>query len=293
MSAVRRPISTSRAVAALPGFALLLAVLVAAAVLLAVAAPAGAKPTPGPAPTAEAARAKPTHKPTSTATPAQAKQIAKLEALTATLAKELAGLEARSTALAAKATTAPVVPPSVLPFQGPAGGALTGTFPDPRLAPGTVGTSALTAGSVTSAAVRDGSLTGADVEDGSLVPPLIPARQVVRSQIPPGTGDAPNLGSVFEYPGPGNTEGERTIFPGEFSVVIKLSCPAGTTLLTGGWEWSDENGDGTTMFESHPAENSLETGTSYANTTWEWRPKVRPNLGTENTFKPKLLCLID
>ena len=37
------------------------------------------------------------------ATPAQAKQIAKLEALTATLAKELAGLEARSTALAAKA----------------------------------------------------------------------------------------------------------------------------------------------------------------------------------------------
>jgi hypothetical protein len=239
------------------------------------------------------AGAKPSHKPAAKPTPAQAKQIAKLEALTATLATELAGLEARSAALAAKAATVPTVPPSVLPFQGPAGGSLTGAYPGPRLAPGTVGTTALTGGSVTSAAVRDGSLTGADIQDGSLVPPLIPAHQVSRSIIPPGAGDAPNLGSVFEYPGPGNTEGERTIFPGEFSVVIKLSCPAGTTLLTGGWEWSDENGDGTTMFESHPAENSPETGTSFANTTWEWRPKVRPNLGTENTFKPKLLCLLD
>ena len=277
MSAARRFTSIATA----PGRSLLLM----AALALAVPALFLAAPTP--------AGAKPSHKHAAKPTPAQAKQIAKLEALTATLATELAGLEARSTALAAKAATVPTVPPSVLPFQGLAGGSLTGAYPDPRLAPGTVGTTALTGGSVTSAAIRDGSLTGADVEDGSLVPPLIPAHQVFRSIIPSGAGDALNLGTVFEYPGPGNTEGQRTIFPGEFSVVIKLSCPAGTTLLTGGWEWSDENGDGTTMFESHPAENSLETGTSFANTTWEWRPKVRPNLGTENTFKPKLLCLLD
>ena len=209
--------------------------------------------------------------------------------------EELAGLEARSAALAAKAAAPAAAGPAVdvLPFQGPAGGSLTGAYPDPRLAPGTVGTTALTPGSVTTAAVRDGSLTGADIEDGSLVPPLIPDSQVARSNIPAGAGDALNLGPVFEYPGPGNTEGERTIFPGEFSVVIKLGCPAGTHILTGGWEWSDENGNGTTMFESHPAENSLETGTEYANTYWEWRPKVRPNVGTENTFKPKLLCLLD
>jgi hypothetical protein len=284
MTAARRSTCASRAVATLMGAALLLVALA-----LVASAPAGAEPTPAPAPAAKPARAKPAPKPT----PVQAKQIAKLEALTATLAKELAGLETRSAALAAKAATVAAVPPSALPFQGPAGGALTGAFPDPRLAPGTVGTTDLTAGSVTSAAVRDGSLTGADIEDGSLASPLIPAHQVFRSIIPPGAGDAPNLGTVFEYPGPGNTEGQRTIFPGEFSVVIKLSCPAATTLLTGGWEWSDENGEGTTMFESHPAENSPETGTSFANTTWEWRPKVRPNLGTENTFKPKLLCLIN
>jgi hypothetical protein len=261
------------------------ALLVAAALALAALALFLAAPT--------RAGAKPSHKPTAKPNAAQARQIAKLEALTAALATELAGLEARSSALAAKAATPATVPPTVLPFQGLAGGSLTGAYPDPRLAPGTVGITALTGGSVTSAAIRDGSLTGADVEDGSLVPPLIPAHQVFRSIIPPGAGDAPNFGTVFEYPGPGNTEGQRTIFPGEFSVVIKLSCPAGTTLLTGGWEWSDENGDGTTMFESHPAENSLETGTSFANTTWEWRPKVRPNVGTENTFKPKLLCLLD
>jgi hypothetical protein len=277
MSAARRFTSIATA----PGRSLLLI----AALALAVPALFLAAPTP--------ASAKPSHKPTAKPNAAQARQIAKLEALTAALATELAGLEARSSALAAKAATPATVPPTVLPFQGLAGGSLTGAYPDPRLAPGTVGTTALTGGSVTSAAIRDGSLTGADVEDGSLVPPLIPAHQVSRSIIPPGAGDAPNLGSVFEYPGPGNTEGERTIFPGEFSVVIKLSCPAGTTLLTGGWEWSDENGDGTTMFESHPAENSPEFGIEFANTTWEWRPKVRPNVGTENTFKPKLLCLLD
>jgi hypothetical protein len=252
--------------------------MLAIALLVAVPTAAGAKPSP-----------KPVAKPT----PAQAKQIAKLEALTAALAKELAGLEARSTALAAKAATVPVVPPTVLPFQGLAGGALTGSYPDPRLAPGTVGTTTLTPGSVTSAAVRNGSLTGADIEDESLVPPLIPNQQVARSKIPAGAGDALNLGPVFEYPGPGSTEGQRTISPGEFSVVIKLGCPAGTHILTGGWEWSDENGNGTTMFESHPAENSLETGSEFAFNYWEWRPKVLPNSGTENTFKPKLLCLLD
>lgn len=275
MSAARRSTaaSSSRAVLLVAALA-----LTALAALFAGAAPADAKPSPK-------AAAKPT--------PAQAKQIAKLEALTATLAKELAGLEARSTTLAAKAATVPVVPPTVLPFQGLAGGSLTGSFPDPRLAPGTVGTTTLTPGSVTSAAVRDGSLTGADVEDESLAPPLIPNQSIARSKIPAGAGDALDFGPVFEYPGPGNTEGERTIFPGEFSVVIKLGCPAGTHILTGGWEWSDENGNGTTMFESHPAENSLETGSEFAYNYWEWRPKVLPNSGTENTFKPKLLCLLD
>lgn len=253
-----------------------LIVTATALAVLAPAAVAGAKPKP--------AQPKPT--------PAQAKQIAKLEALTATLAQELAGLEARSTALAAKAATVPVVPPSVLPFQGLAGGALTGSFPDPRLAPGTVGTTTLTPSSVTSAAVRDGSLTGADIEDGSLTPPWIGNKVIIRSQIPAGAGDALNLGTPIEWPPPGSTEGQRTIFPGEFSVVIKLGCPAGTTLLTGGWEWSDENGDGTTMFESHPAEVG-EAGVEFANQYWEWRPKVRPNVGTENTFKPKLLCLVN
>jgi hypothetical protein len=239
---------------------------------------------------ASLAAAKPTHKQAAQPTPAQAKQIAKLEALTGTLARELADLEARSSALAAKAATAPPTP-ATLPFQGPAGGALVGAFPDPRLAPGTVGTAELLPGAVTSAAIRNGSLTGADIPDGELAPPAIGPGQVYRGLIPPFTGGALEMGTVLEYPVPGDATGQHTFDPGDSSVTIKLACPAGTHLLTGGWEWSDENGDGTTMFASHPAEDG-EGGVEYADTTWEWRAKVLVT-GTTNTFKPKLLCLLD
>jgi len=253
--------------------------------VLAAPSPAGAKPAHKP---------KPKPKPALVATPAQARQIAKLEVLTAALAREVAALESsrhapvagppKPTALAPAAP----IPPATLPFQGLAGGSLTGSYPDPRLAPRSVGAAQLTPGAVTSAAVADGTLTGADVADGSITAPLIGPSRIGADNVPPFTADSLMLGPVFEFPGPGDPTGERRISPGETAVLIRVSCPNGSHVLTGGWEWSDESGSGTIMYESHPAEGGGEA----ANSSWEWRPKVL-STGTTNTFHPKLLCLLD
>jgi hypothetical protein len=105
-----------------------------------------------------------------------ARQIAALERTTNTLSGEIAALTAEAGNLEASVHAPPAAPLSGIPIPAPpapAGGDFGGSFPAPKLLPGTVGAQQLGEGSVTTDQVPDGSVGPSKFAPGTITGDLL------------------------------------------------------------------------------------------------------------------------
>jgi hypothetical protein len=194
-------------------------IMVAAAALLALGAPL---------PAASAAK-KP--KPNKAAAKI-AREIVELERSTNVISGEVAALSARTATLEGAPVAQTVIPTAATPIPAPpapAGGDLSGTFPDPKLLPKTVGTAQLAESSVDSSQVIDGSILGTS----ALVPESIGGNTLGALS-----------GADYSSAASSRTLGGTKYVDGEFSfyelgrddgetLSLNINCPS--RILEGGW----------------------------------------------------------
>ena len=147
--------------------------------------------------------------------------------------------------------------PETLPPSGPAGGDLTGNYPNPQIGLSAVG----------SAEITDGAIGRADISNDA-----VSFEQIAGAAI-----GASELKAAVAV-----TSAGLTVNPGN-TADLTVTCPAGTRLLGGGPEWATINRDGLSIISS---------SASFAdpNNTWEVQARVDTG-GTATTLHADALCL--
>lgn len=202
---------------------------------------------------------------------AQARALKLLKGLkkeTAAISGEIASLRAKIGVLEAPK------PPAPAPPNGPAGGDLAGTYPNPKVR----------ASSITSAQVADNAITSADIAantiqtnniaDGGIGSADIADGSIGQADLGSGSVAAPQLVSTHVV-----IAGPTAVGNGGSALEV-ASCPAGERLLSGGGGWSEIK-SGLFILASKPDENVPN----------QWNVVVKNSSGATTGFRVFALCL--
>ncbi len=133
---------------------------------------------------------------------------------------------------------------------GPAGGGLTGEYPNPQFRPGSILSSNFDLGAIGGTDIAERAVFGEAIRDEAITSAEVIDAQVSQVDLPPGSVGASALVEVRVVRSPVlRVQGTGQILGGAL-VPVQAACDSGTQLLGGGAEWIGGGGPGLRVVKS-------------------------------------------